>query len=259
MRRARVRVLSAVEGLQHGAAVLRRYRGVADACGCSSASISRPWRRRACRPSSHCRGRAARLRRSRSLCRRSRQARGADGAAAGRRPICRSARSLSRPITISARATAGDAEAAERLGRSCRRSSRCRPARISIVDGEGNAVSFTTTIEGPFGSRLFVDGFLLNNELTDFSRSPERDGQPVANRVRAWQAAAQLDGAHHGVRPAGAVSCWWSARPAVPRSSPVRGEDVDRGARLGPDPQAAADLPNFGNRNGATELRRARP
>ena len=56
-------------------------------------------------------------------------------------------------------------------------------SHISIVDRWGNAVSFTTTIEAPFGSRLMVQGFLLNNELTDFSAVPEIDGKPVANRV----------------------------------------------------------------------------
>jgi gamma-glutamyltranspeptidase/glutathione hydrolase len=52
-----------------------------------------------------------------------------------------------------------------------------------IVDAEGNAVSLTTTIESGFGSHLMVGGFLLNNELTDFSFQPEADGRPVANRV----------------------------------------------------------------------------
>ena len=64
-------------------------------------------------------------------------------------------------------------------------------SHISIVDREGNAVSMTTTIEQGFGSRIMSDGgtgltggFHLNNELTDFSRTPEdADGNPIANRV----------------------------------------------------------------------------
>ena len=56
-------------------------------------------------------------------------------------------------------------------------------SHISIVDGYGNALSMTTTIENGFGSRLMVRGFLLNNELTDFSFRSHRDGIPVANRV----------------------------------------------------------------------------
>ena len=56
-------------------------------------------------------------------------------------------------------------------------------SHMSIVDRQGNAVTFTTTIEAPFGSHIMVKGFLLNNELTDFSPEPEIAGRPVANRV----------------------------------------------------------------------------
>ena len=52
---------------------------------------------------------------------------------------------------------------------------------LSFVDFEGNAVSFTATIEGPFGSQRFTNGFLLNNELTDFTRPGALNGKPVAN------------------------------------------------------------------------------
>ncbi len=52
-----------------------------------------------------------------------------------------------------------------------------------IVDAAGNVASMTTTIENAFGSRLMVRGFLLNNELTDFSFSSHTDGVPIANRV----------------------------------------------------------------------------
>jgi gamma-glutamyltranspeptidase/glutathione hydrolase len=51
------------------------------------------------------------------------------------------------------------------------------------IDGEGNAVSYTSTIEGSFGSGIMVGGYYLNNELTDFSFVPEVDGRAVANRV----------------------------------------------------------------------------
>jgi gamma-glutamyltranspeptidase/glutathione hydrolase len=56
-------------------------------------------------------------------------------------------------------------------------------SHISIVDADGNALSMTTTIENGFGSRLFVRGFLLNNELTDFSFRTHKDGVPIANRL----------------------------------------------------------------------------
>ena len=56
-------------------------------------------------------------------------------------------------------------------------------SHISAVDADGNAVSMTTTIEDVFGSRLMAAGFLLNNQLTDFSFRPDEGGKPVANRV----------------------------------------------------------------------------
>ncbi len=52
----------------------------------------------------------------------------------------------------------------------------------SIVDQWGNVVAMTSSVENAFGSRLMVRGFLLNNQLTDFTFAPEEDGLPVANR-----------------------------------------------------------------------------
>ncbi|WP_433684372.1 gamma-glutamyltransferase family protein [Nocardia sp. CA-119907] len=58
-------------------------------------------------------------------------------------------------------------------------------SHISIVDKYGNAASMTTTVESAFGSFHLVDGFVLNNQLTDFSADPlGTDGAPVANRVQ---------------------------------------------------------------------------
>lgn len=56
-------------------------------------------------------------------------------------------------------------------------------SHISIVDKKGNAVSMTTSIEFAFGSGLMVDGFLLNNQLTDFSLMPTLGRYPALNRV----------------------------------------------------------------------------
>ncbi|WP_299197881.1 gamma-glutamyltransferase [uncultured Amphritea sp.] len=53
-----------------------------------------------------------------------------------------------------------------------------------IIDRWGNAVSMTSSIEMAFGSTLMAGGFLLNNQLTDFSFVAEQDGKPVANRVQ---------------------------------------------------------------------------
>ncbi len=56
-------------------------------------------------------------------------------------------------------------------------------SHIVALDAQGNAVSLTPTIEAVMGSRIFVRGFLLNNQLTDFAFLPEQGGRPVANRV----------------------------------------------------------------------------
>ncbi|WP_077103524.1 gamma-glutamyltransferase family protein [Mycobacterium terramassiliense] len=58
-------------------------------------------------------------------------------------------------------------------------------SHVSIIDSYGNAAAFTTTVESPFGSFHMVDGFVLNNQLTDFAANPRAaDGSPVANRVQ---------------------------------------------------------------------------
>jgi gamma-glutamyltranspeptidase / glutathione hydrolase len=58
-------------------------------------------------------------------------------------------------------------------------------SHISVVDARGNAASLTTTVESAFGSFHLVDGFVLNNQLTDFAADPVGpDGVPVANRVQ---------------------------------------------------------------------------
>ncbi|MGI9362682.1 MAG: gamma-glutamyltransferase, partial [Parasphingorhabdus sp.] len=55
---------------------------------------------------------------------------------------------------------------------------------FTAVDGQGNIVNMTSTVEGPFGSQLLARGMVLNNELTDFTFAPEKDGAPVPNRVQ---------------------------------------------------------------------------
>lgn len=57
-------------------------------------------------------------------------------------------------------------------------------SHISIVDAQGNAISMTTSIEMGFGSAVMASGFLLNNQLTDFSLVPTADGKLIANRVQ---------------------------------------------------------------------------
>lgn len=54
---------------------------------------------------------------------------------------------------------------------------------FTAVDKDGNIANMTSTVEGPFGSQLIARGMVLNNQLTDFTFAPEKDGAPVANRV----------------------------------------------------------------------------
>jgi gamma-glutamyltranspeptidase/glutathione hydrolase len=56
-------------------------------------------------------------------------------------------------------------------------------SHLVVMDGNGNGVSMTMSVERSFGARITAGGFVLNNELTDFSFQPERNGRPVANRV----------------------------------------------------------------------------
>ena len=141
-------------------------------------------------------GGAARVCRSRCVCRRSRlRGRPRGGADRCRRTSAQRAalvgdRSMGRALPGHA---AGRAIAPRVAAVSLERPS---TSHISVVDRFGNALSMTTTIEDGFGSRQMVRGFMLNNQLTDFSLAPRTaDGTLVANRVRARQAAALVDDA----------------------------------------------------------------
>jgi gamma-glutamyltranspeptidase/glutathione hydrolase len=128
-------------------------------------------------------------------------------------------------------------------------------SHLSVVDASGHAVSMTTTIESAFGSRQMVGGFLLNNQLTDFSFTPrDAQGRPVANRVQA------------GKRPRSSMSPLLvfdrqSDQLLMTLGSPggsaiinyvgkVLLGTIDWGLNL----QDAINLPHFGSRNGPTEL-----
>ncbi|PAA12510.1 gamma-glutamyltransferase [Pseudomonas fragi] len=60
---------------------------------------------------------------------------------------------------------------------------RISTSQIAAVDDQGGAISMTTSVEAAFGSHVMTHGFLLNNQLTDFSFIPEENGKPVANRI----------------------------------------------------------------------------
>lgn len=124
---------------------------------------------------------------------------------------------------------------------------------FSIVDKDGNIVSMTSTIESGFGSRLMVRGFLLNNQLTDFNFVPEENNQPVANRVEAWKRP----------RSSMAPTIVFNAqkKPILIIGSPGGSGIINFVAKVlvgvldwQLDIQEAISLPNFGSRNGPTEL-----
>ena len=77
----------------------------------------------------------------------------------------------------------GDPRGASRFYRRLRIPDHAKPstAHVSVMDGKGNAVAMTTTVEGPFGSHLMAAGFILNNQLTDFAFEPVGDNRRLAN------------------------------------------------------------------------------
>jgi len=131
---------------------------------------------------------------------------------------------------------------------------RAGTSHISIIDDAGNAVAMTTTIEGGFGSHNWAAGFLLNNELTDFSFVPvDAAGHPVANAVAP------------GKRPRSSMA------PTIVFDRQRNVEAVlgsPGGSRIilyvvktlvalldwGLDAQTAADLTNFGSQGSGLEI-----
>ena len=131
-------------------------------------------------------------------------------------------------------------------------------SHLAVVDKHGAGLSMTTTVEDAFGSRQMVDGFLLNNQLTDFSfASGDADG-PVANRVQA------------GKRPRSAMAPTLvfekgGKKLMLATGSPGGSAIINYVAKVlvgtmdwGLNVQQAISLPNFGSRNGPTELETGR-
>jgi gamma-glutamyltranspeptidase / glutathione hydrolase len=127
-------------------------------------------------------------------------------------------------------------------------------SHISIVDDEGNALSMTTTIETAFGSRLMAGGFLLNNQLTDFSFKPVDDkGWPIANRVEPGKRPRSSLAPTIVLHPDGTLFAVLGA----PGGSRIILYDIKSLVCLiewACNAVEAADLPTFGSRNGPFEV-----
>ena len=125
-------------------------------------------------------------------------------------------------------------------------------SHISIVDQYGNVLSMTTTIENGFGSRLMTNGFLLNNELTDFSFKTHSNGVPIANRLEP------------GKRPRSSMSptiVMQDGAPVLAIGSPggsriigYVAKSIIAWADWGMDVQQALSLPHLVNRFGTYDV-----
>jgi gamma-glutamyltranspeptidase/glutathione hydrolase len=131
-------------------------------------------------------------------------------------------------------------------------------SHLVAVDPFGGGLSMTTSVEDAFGARQMIDGFMLNNQLTDFSfDSKDADG-PIANRVQA------------GKRPRSAMSPTLvfdkgTQRLVLATGSPGGSAIINYVAKVlvgtldwKLDVQQAISLPNLGSRNGPTELEAGR-
>ncbi len=131
---------------------------------------------------------------------------------------------------------------------------RVSTSQIVAVDDRGGALSMTTTIESYFGSHLMVRGFMLNNQLTDFSFAPSENGKPVANRVEP------------GKRPRSSMAPTLvfdreTGQFVAAVGSPGGSQIIEYVSKTlvglldwNMDVQAAIGMANFGSRNGPTEL-----
>lgn len=139
-------------------------------------------------------------------------------------------------------------------------------SHISVLDRWGHALAMTTTIEDAFGARLMVNrgkglagGFLLNNQLTDFSFSPSgADGKPVANRVqpgkrpRSSMAPTLVFDADSGALQ------WSGGSPGGAFIIHYTAKTLYGVLRWGLSPQAAINLPNFASLEGSAFLEKGR-
>lgn len=128
-------------------------------------------------------------------------------------------------------------------------------SHISIVDRYGNALSMTTTIESSFGNGVMVNGFLLNNELTDFSfaATDATTGLPIANRVQGNKRPRSSMSPTIVFDEHGRVEIV-TGSPGGSRIIGYTAQSIVNMIDFGLDPQQAINVPHYMNRNGRTDI-----
>ena len=129
-------------------------------------------------------------------------------------------------------------------------------SHVSIVDGQRNAISMTTSIEMAFGSAVMVDGFILNNQLTDFSfKAQGKNGQQVANRIEPFK-RPRSSMAPMMVFDENQALYLVAGSPGGSRIINYVAQTIIGILDWQLDPQSSIDLPKVTNRNGVTTLER---
>ena len=127
-------------------------------------------------------------------------------------------------------------------------------SHVSIIDRYGNALSMTTTVESSFGNGVMVRGFLLNNELTDFSfASVDSEGVPIANRVQPNKRPRSSMSPTIVFNGDGKVEIV-TGSPGGSRIIGYTAQSIMNMIDFGLDPQEAINVPHYMNRNGRTDL-----
>ncbi|GHG02039.1 gamma-glutamyltransferase [Thalassotalea marina] len=127
-------------------------------------------------------------------------------------------------------------------------------SHISIVDQYGNAVSMTTSIEMAFGSAVMVEGFILNNQLTDFSLAPQIDGKLVANRLEPNKRPRSSMAPTIVLDKTGESVKLVVGSPGGSRIINYVAQTILGVLDWGMDPQQAINMPKVTNRNNVTTL-----
>jgi gamma-glutamyltranspeptidase/glutathione hydrolase len=127
-----------------------------------------------------------------------------------------------------------------------------------VVDGQGAGLSMTTTVEDAFGSRQMVAGFLLNNQLTDFSFDSKDAQGPIANRVEPGKRPRSAMSPTIVFERAGGKLVLAVGSPGGPAIINYVAETLVGVLDWGMNVQQAIAMPHFGSRNGPTELEAGR-